>query len=249
MTNFAALLVLAPLLSQGEPRVVGLNAAASGKDVVITVTLTAAVAPALPEMLERPWRLYVDLPGARPGSQRQLDVRTGPVAFVRVALNRASPPTTRIVIELTAKTAWRMERVDGGRQLRVILADGAAATPSPGVVMYAPAPPVRDRHQQIREELFAMAGPVGAIRGWNGPTDAELATLMAAVERLSTEARAMQITASAHDLALVAAIDAVSSAALARAQALADGKPQSRANAIAAANGALLLLQHAQTVK
>src|SRR5688572_9111599 len=117
MSYFAALIVLAPLLSQTGPRVVGLNAAESGRDIVITVTFTAPVAPAAPVMVEGPWRLYVDLPGTRPGSQRQLDVKAGPVALVRVALNQPSPPVTRVVIELTARTAWRIERAEGGRQL------------------------------------------------------------------------------------------------------------------------------------
>jgi hypothetical protein len=58
----------------------------------------------------------------------------------------------------------------------------------------------------------------------------------------------MQITGSEPDRALVAALDAVAAAADARATALADGSAQSRANAIAAAGGALMLLHHAQTL-
>lgn len=93
-----------------------------------------------------------------------------------------------------------------------------------------------------------MTGALGEMRAWTGPSDADLAAMIAGLERLSAGARALQITGTAPDIALVAAVDAALAAATARAQALADGTPQSRANAIAAANGAAIMLEHLRTL-
>lgn len=261
MNHFLAFLLLSPALTAGpEPHVVGLAAGVSGRDVVITITLTGETKTPAPVLLENPFRIYLDVPGARPGSQRLLEVNAGPVARVRAALNRSSPPVTRIVIELTAKAAWTIDRSAGGRELRVVISGGgetapsASATPSSGkgAVIFQPAaaapagPPARDRRERIKETLFSMAGALEEMRAWKGPQDSVLATMIGSLEQLSADARGLQITGTAPDAALVAAVDAVFAAATARAQALADGSAQSRSNAIAAASGALLLLEHAR---
>jgi hypothetical protein len=192
-----------------------------------------------------------------PGNRRLVRVEAGPVSQIRLALNQPSPPVTRVVIDLTRPVSWRVETSAGGRELRVVIAGverplpagtGGAAV---GVVMYAPPAdpsPARDRRAEIQSQLFGMGGVLQAMRAWTGPSDAELATLIATVAELSTGARAMQITGSEPDRALVAALDAVAAAAGARATALADGSAQSRANAMAAAGGALVLLNHAQAL-
>jgi hypothetical protein len=253
----ALLAAAAPMLAQPAPLVAGITAARAGDEVVIALSVTGGAAVPAPQLLEAPWRLYFDLPGVLPGSRPAVAVGAGPVSQVRVALNQPSPPVTRVVIDLTRRVTWRVETSPDGRELRVIVAD--VATPAPagaglapgGRVIYPPAAtpePARDRREDIRAQLFAMGGVLGAMRAWTGPSDAELATLIAAAATLSTAARAMQITGLEQDRALVAAIDGVSAAAAARPQALADGTPQSRANAIAAAAGALLLLEHAQSL-
>ena len=258
MVHVIALVAAAlPLLAQPTPSVTGLTAARNGDEVVITMSLTDGGPAPAPRLLEGPWRLYFDVAGVLPGNRRLVRVEAGPVSRIRLALNQPSPPVTRVVIDLTRRVSWRVETGAGGREIRVVIAGVEPPLPAgtggapPGVVMYAPPAdpaPARDRRADIRSQLFSMGGVLQAMRAWTGPSDAELATLIATVAQLSTGARAMQITGSEPDRALVAAIDAVAAAADARATALADGSAQSRANAIAAAGGALVLLQHAQTL-
>lgn len=220
---------------------------------VLTLQLTGAVQPSAGRLLENPWRLYFDLPGVVPGPQRTLNVESGSISHMRIGINQPAPPVTRVVIELTRRVTWRMEPGPAPGELRVIIddpaADAGAAKGPAGRVIYAPAaaaPPARDRRAQIKGDLFEMAPLLEAIRAWTGPSDGALAAMLAKAEELGTGARAMRITGSAGDVARVAAIDAVLAAARARAQALADGTEQSRANAMTAANGALLLLAHAR---
>jgi len=258
MVHVIALVAAAlPVLAQPVAQVAGITAARAGHDVVIAISLTDGAPAPAPRLLEGPWRLYFDVAGVLPGNRRLVRVEAGPVSRIRLALNQPSPPVTRVVIDLTQPVSWRVETSDGGRELRVVIAGAerplpAGTTGAPaGVVMYAPpaAPaPARDRRAAIQSQLFAMGGVLQAMRAWTGPSDAELATLIATVAELSIGARAMQITGSEPDRALVAALDAVAAAADARARALADGSAQSRANATAAAGGALVLLQHAQTL-
>ncbi|HUF23192.1 MAG TPA: AMIN domain-containing protein [Vicinamibacterales bacterium] len=258
MVHVIALVAAAlPVLAQPTPRVTELTAARNGHEVVVTVSLTGGATAPAPRLLEGPWRLYFDVAGVLPGNRRLVRVEAGPVSQIRLALNQPSPPVTRVVIDLTRRVSWRVETSAGRREIRVVIADverplraGTGGGP-PGVVMYAlPADPApaRDRRAEIQSQLFAMGGVLQAMRAWTGPSDAELATLIATVAELSTGARAMQITGSEPDRALVAALDALASAADARAKALADGSAQSRANAIAAAGGALVLLHHAQAL-
>lgn len=255
-----AFVALTPLADQAAgPRVDAIRATQAGDEVVIRLLLSGPATPSEPVLLEHPWRLYVDLPGVLPGSRKAVDVRTGGVTQVRVALNQTAPPVTRVVIDLSSKAAWRSERSGDGRELRLIVGgDGttaakpAAAPQGPrGAVLYAPAAPAapRDRREQIRADVFAMRGAIEAIRAWTGPSDADLAAMIASLEQLATGARAMQISGSASDRALLSAIDAAGAAARARAAALADGTPQSRDNAIAAAAGALLLLERARSLE
>lgn len=256
-----AFVALTPLADQAAaPRLDAIRATPSGDDVVVRLLLSGPATPSEPVLLENPWRLYVDLPGVQPGSRKTVDVRTGAVTHVRVALNQTAPPVTRVVIDLSSKVAWRSERSADGRELRLIVGGGAAAAkpaPAPagprGAVFYAPAAPAapavpRDRREQIRAGLFAMSGAFEAIRAWTGPSDADLAAMIASLEELATGARAMQVSGSASDRALLSAIDAAGAAARARAAALADGTAQSRDNAIAAAAGALLLIDRARSM-
>ncbi len=260
MVHSLALIVAlsaAPLTAQPAPQVTAVAAARAGGVTSVTIGLMPGARVSEPRLLEQPWRIYFDITGVRPGGRRLLEVGGGPVSRVRLALNQPDPAVTRVVIDLSEKAPWRMERAGG--DVRVVIGreamraadapiDGAEA---PGKVIYVPPGPVTpavDRRAQIRAKLFAMAPAVDAIRTWNGPADGELAALIAESEELATGARAMAVSGSAADQALVAAIDAVAAAARARARAIADGTDQSRANAISAASGAILLLEHSRKV-
>ena len=251
----AAAMLAAP--AQRAPRVGTVDAARVGADMVVTLSFAEPARPGEPELLSDPWRLYFDIPGVLPAQEPSLTVGTGTVLTVRMALNRRQPPRTRVVIELTSKPVWRVEREPGGKTMRVVIEkvfqqeqDKLPSLPR-GTLIYIPPTAgtgsvAIDRREQIKSQLFAMTSAVEAMRAWTGPSDVDLVNIIAATEQLSSGARAMQMNGSAADGALVSAIDAVSAAAAARARALADGTPQSRANAIAAASGALLLLENAR---
>jgi hypothetical protein len=120
-----------------------------------------------------------------------------------------------------------------------------ATSSGTGRVFYQPSPQpaaAPDRRTDLTADLFRMQTALDAMSAGTGPSDADLAVLIASAERMSGVARGLRVTGAAGDLALSAAIDAVLMAGRARAQALADGTPQSRANAITAARGALLLV-------
>jgi hypothetical protein len=226
--------------------------------MAVTIGFPVSMKPGDPALLSDPWRLYFDIAGVLPSANPRLTVGEGTVINVRMALNRRQPPRTRVVIELTSKPVWRVERDPDGKTMRVVIEkvfpqDAEPALPR-GKLIYIPPPEgtasaAIDRREQIKSQLFSMTAAVEAMHAWTGPSEADLANIIAAVELLSTGARAMQITGSAPDFALVSAIDAVGAAAAARAKALADGTPQSRANAIAAAAGALLLLENARKLQ
>lgn len=240
MIHILALLAALPLMDQPAPRVTGVTAVASGQDVLVTIALNVPASPTAATMLRSPWRLYFDLPGVRPGV-RTPAASAGVVSRVRLALNQPNPARTRVVIDLAREVQWRVERGGDGRSIRVILRDMSAVPLIDYTPPAEPAPAV-DRRQTIRTQVIGMRAMVEAMRAWTGPSDAELVTLMAAIDQLSAGARAMAVSTSAEDQALVAAIDAVGAAAAARARALAENTPQSRANAIAAASGARILL-------
>lgn len=252
-----ALSSASPLTAQPAPQVTAVAAAHAGGVTTVTIGLMPGAQVSEPRLLEQPWRIYFDITGVRPGSRRLLEVGGGPVARVRLALNQPDPAVTRVVIDLSEQAPWRMERAGG--DVRVVIGSEAAraagapieAAEAPGKVIYVPPGPVTpavDRRAQIRARLFAMAPAVDAIRTWSGPADGELAALIAESEELATGARAMTVSGSAADQALVAAIDAVAAAARARARAIADGTEQSRANAISAASGVLLMFEHLRNV-
>ena len=255
MHQILAVLLTIPMLGQAPARVTSVTAAPSGGDTIVTIGLGADARVSQPRLLEQPWRIYFDISGLAPGDTRLVEAGGATVARVRLALNQPQPAVTRVVIELTRKAAWRMERADGGREVRIVVegtagagadANGAAAA-ARGKVIYAPPPAPSaavDRREQIRAQLYAMGPTLDAMRAWTGPSDGELAALMGAIDQMATGARAMRITGSESDLAMIAAVDAIAAAASARARALADGSPQSRANAVAAASGALLLMDH-----
>lgn len=238
------------------PAIRSVTASPTATGVVITVQLTGPAAPSAGKLIDNPSRLYFDLPGVTAGAQRMLAVENGSISHVRIGMNRPAPPVTRVVIELSGKVKWKIEPGASASEVRVTL-DEVAPRPAPrgpgGRVIYQPVPapapaPAVDRRAQMTSDLWMMAPALDAMAAWTGPGDAELATLIASAERLSAEARALRMTGLPADLALGAAADALLTACRARAQALADGTPQSRANAITAARGALLLVSEVRQV-
>ncbi len=64
-------------------------------------------------------RLFVDLPGIVPQVPDVTDVDLGAVRRVRVALNRARPPVTRVVLDLRETARYRLEQGPTPRAIRI----------------------------------------------------------------------------------------------------------------------------------
>lgn len=255
------MLVLALLLNVAAtaqlPSLVSVRAEDTPGGLVITFRTTEAAVPTAVKRLEDPERLYFDIPGFVPGQQPSWAVGIGPVRRVRAALNKAQPARTRVVIELTERRPWHVEPGASPREFRLVV-EGAAA-PAPKAIpsefaaaarkaaqaappVLPPAPP--DERTRIASRLFALAPALDAMRMGTGPSDAELVIVIAEAEALAAAARVVRVSGAAEDLLLSGAADALLNAGRARAAALGSGDAQARANAMSAAAGALLLIDH-----
>lgn len=95
---------------------------------------------AAPGKLMAPTRIFVDLQGVRPAALSAVTpVGLGAVRQVRVALNRARPLVTRVVVDLDRDADFALERGDTQQELRLVIrsrrpdapasaSDGGAAT-------------------------------------------------------------------------------------------------------------------------
>lgn len=208
------------------PTLQQVTAEVSGGAVVLTFATSAASVPGPVRLLESPFRLYFDVPGFRPGTRKSWDVGLGPVRQVRAALNQPRPAVLRVVVELTGRAAWKVEPGRSPREFRLVIASSAS-----------PASPASESvRAQVLAALEALTPVLESIRAGDGPSDAALTVMLSKAETLAGAARA------SNDALLQVAADAVLSASRARAAAIASSDAQSRANAVSAAAGALLLI-------
>ncbi|MCC6988478.1 MAG: AMIN domain-containing protein [Acidobacteria bacterium] len=120
-----------------------------GPFVRITVRGSAALPPATATpTTEGPPRVFIDLPGVSPGAVPASLTGRAIVRRVRVALNSADPPVTRLVLDLAGAVTTAM--VPGGSELTIVIApaDGmtaAAAPPAPAAEVRVPPPPPAPR--------------------------------------------------------------------------------------------------------
>lgn len=91
--------------------------------VVILLRAPSAMDGTL-QRIDAPPRVFVDLATVRPGAERRVPVQRGGVRQVRIALNREAPPLTRVVVDLDAPLAARLERAADGRELRIVIGTG-----------------------------------------------------------------------------------------------------------------------------
>ncbi len=98
--------------------------------VRITVRGTSALpaATATPTT-EGPPRVFIDLPGVGPGQVPASLTGRAIVRRVRVALNSADPPVTRLVLDLAGPVTTAV--VPGDSELTIVVAPGAAEPPPP----------------------------------------------------------------------------------------------------------------------
>ena len=77
-----------------------------------------------------PTRIFVDLSGIVPDVNPVTDVHRGAVRRVRVALNRARPPVTRVVLDLEGGATFSLDRNPADNSLRIVVDASSASDAS-----------------------------------------------------------------------------------------------------------------------
>src|SRR5215472_3203485 len=111
-----------------------------GSDVRIEVILTGAVQPAV-ETATNPDRLVLTLPGTlSDAKQKHFLLNANGVHGVRVGLNSAKPPVTRVVVDMDSAHPYTMSADGKSIVLMVQAADTVSASKHSGPVPAASAP-------------------------------------------------------------------------------------------------------------
>ena len=142
---FAFLVALSPVLHAANPvSVQNLDVRRAPDGVRVEITLSEPVLPVV-TTANGPDRLVVELPGTiSDAKQRRIPVNAQGVKSVRMGLNSAAPPVTRVVVDLDAMQQYSMETT--GRKITLFIADMQAVARQRG------APP-------------AASGGIGSIFG------------------------------------------------------------------------------------
>ncbi|HEY1271857.1 MAG TPA: AMIN domain-containing protein [Terriglobales bacterium] len=102
------------------------------QSIAVQITASRRIAP-VTQLLAGPDRFVIDFPGAVPGAHLQrLKANRGWIKGVRVGLFESSPPTTRVVIDLT--TAGQYQIFPFGNTILVKLEGGPVVAPAPAIV-------------------------------------------------------------------------------------------------------------------
>src|SRR5215472_12470796 len=124
----------------GPAEVEQLQVKREGADVRIDVILTGAVQPSV-ETAINPDRLVLILPGTlTDAKQKRYPLNQSGVQGVRLGLNTASPPVSRVVVDLESARPYVLSQEGNHIILRVQPAEGSAAARNRGPVPAASAP-------------------------------------------------------------------------------------------------------------
>ena len=206
---WAALLLAPGAASAGAGRArqplapVQLSAVSVGLDgpfVRITVRGTATLpVVAATTTTEGPPRIFVDLPGVSPGQVPASLTGRAIVRRVRVALNAADPPVTRIVLDLAGQVTTAL--VAGDTELTIVVAPAAgvtAAAAPPAAAPVAPALPAAFRRPATATTAPARTATVTTPQPPPAPRSAASApTAPAASQALGAPPAAVSRPASA----------------------------------------------------
>jgi hypothetical protein len=144
---FASLTLAPPVAGQGQvnqQRAVlqKIDVDSTGGEYVVTLTADGPISSQLHYLPGALARLYLDLPGVVPKVAAHTPVDRGPLVRLRVGLNVADPPVTRVVVDLTSDMVARLERGATANQLRIVI--GAPIGGQARPVSSAKASPVAD---------------------------------------------------------------------------------------------------------
>ena len=97
--------------------------------IVVTLIADRPLDGVLERIAASPARVFVDLKNVVPEVDHVTDVRRGSVARVRVGLNQADPPVTRVVLDLEGATSSFLEQGATERELRITVVAESSVTP------------------------------------------------------------------------------------------------------------------------
>jgi type IV pilus secretin PilQ/predicted competence protein len=114
-----------------------------GNATAVTLHATGRlVVSGVEESKDGPPKLYIDLPNATSALAGSMPIGAGPVDAVRVGLNIDNPLVTRVTMDLTRTSPYKLESSANGNELTVVFED--PASPQDGrtpVLQAAAAPP------------------------------------------------------------------------------------------------------------
>ena len=93
----------------------------SGDQVVISLVGDRILSGSLQEINVPPYRVFVDFPAVVPDVDPVTRVERGSVDQIRVALNQSHPPVTRVVLDLSHRSTYRVERGPEEFEFRIIV--------------------------------------------------------------------------------------------------------------------------------
>ena len=96
--------------------------------IVVTLIADRPLDGVLERIETSPTRVFVDLKNVVPEVDRVTNVDRGSVTRVRVGLNQADPPVTRVVIDLEGSTSSFLEQGATERELRITVVAASSAT-------------------------------------------------------------------------------------------------------------------------
>jgi AMIN domain len=147
----------------GAAEIEQLQVKREGADVTIQVILTSSVKPTVDTAIN-PDRLVLVLPGTlSDAKQKHFPLDANGVRGVRVGLNSANPPVTRVVVDLSEAHSYTLNAEGTTITLRVQSTETAAAARRNGPVPAASAPLMnvfRRKPQEPATEAAAAPAPV-----------------------------------------------------------------------------------------
>lgn len=94
--------------------------------VVVGLVGDQALSGEVHEISVLPFRVFVDFLNVVPEVDAVTAVGRGGVSQVRVALNQANPPVTRVVLDLTHRSTYRVEEDPAASEFRIIVGTATA---------------------------------------------------------------------------------------------------------------------------
>ncbi len=113
----------------------------SDDHVVVSLVGSQALSGEVHEIGAAPFRIFVDFVNVVPKVDAVTPVNHGGVRQVRVALNQTDPPVTRVVLDLTHRSSYRVEEDPDDYEFRVLVGPaGSLTTTRSDTLVTRPAP-------------------------------------------------------------------------------------------------------------